>query len=228
MRRILFSLLILVFFAPGSYSNDDEQLGQWLEIHINPVPLIDLTPRWRLGFEYKYNPKLAFDLELGYGNYAINKWRFKGTGSGLDYTFKEIRPEVKYHFLNLNEEMSLYAAAELFYLNMTQSMTDSYYHLENHNAIIRYDEAIFHKEKMGVHLKGGLQLLAFKRLTLDFYGGLGLAQRWIGYADIINPVFDDVVVFEEWIPQIEKYPGTKTIFHLTMGFKVGIVLWKQQ
>jgi len=184
--------------------------------------MIDRTPRLRLGAEYNFNNTFAYCLEIGVGNTFINKNRLSGSLGKENYQFFEVRPEVKYYFNNsATKKTSMYCATELFFITAGCKYFDSYYHLANRELITYYDEATFRKIKYGCHIKGGIKQVLFKRVTIDFYGGLGIAKRKIAYSDVVNPDTGDYSVFEEWLPQPEQYEGESTFTHLTGGCKIG-------
>ena len=198
-----------------------------LELHIMPLTFADYTPRLRLGLEYIQNDKLGYDLEFGFGNYSINKSRLEGMVWTNEYSFFEVRPEVKYYFYRSGNDLAFYLATELFYINMSDIFEDDYYHLQNSSLIVNYDQAIFNKQKFGIHLKGGLQAILLNRLDIDFYCGIGVAYRIISYKDIINPITEEGEIFYEWILPRHKFEGNSTMFHITLGCKIGFILWKK-
>ena len=118
----------------------------------------------------------------------------------------------------------MYAAMELFHINVKDILKSGEYQQEDPYMGISYESSSFSKRKTGAHLKGGVNFIALDRLHFDFYGGIGLAKRTISYSDVVNPEeIGDIWV--EWIPQPDLFEGESIVPHLTLGFKIGYTLW---
>ena len=92
--------------------------------------MIDYTPRLRFELEYFSNKKLGYSIDLGIGNYFLNKGRLEGMIWGKDYSFFEIRPEIKYA-LKRNKYYTFYCATEFFYLKLSDNLQSGHYQKEN-------------------------------------------------------------------------------------------------
>ena len=79
--------------------------------------MIDHNPRLRVGVEYISDKKLGYSIDFGMGNNFLNHWRLNGLVWGQDYSFFEVRPEIKYLFKNTQKSYT-YAAFEFFFINM--------------------------------------------------------------------------------------------------------------
>lgn len=192
-----------------------------------PLTLIDYTPRIRAGVEMKRNNKIGYCLDVGYGNYWLNKNRliFDGMIWNEDYKFFEIRPELKYYFNSPVSDNNYYSSLELFCIHITDQMHNDYFHKDNSENTIDFDRADFRKNKLGLHLKAGGNVIAFKRLNFDFYFGLGVAWRQFHYQNVINPS-NGTHGWYEWYAPKYRFEGERFIFHTTMGCKVGIFVKK--
>ena len=173
MRQISLTIILCIFTGLHLYPQETGEKLRSIDVHLMPLTLIDYTPRTRIGFEIRSNGRTGYCLELGYGNYLFNRNRliFEGMEWDEDYKFFEIRPELKYYFNSSASYYNFYFALEAFLIHMTDQMHDRYFHKDNSENTIEFDRADFNKNKFGLHLKGGLNTISFKRLILDFYCG---------------------------------------------------------
>ncbi|MCF6241100.1 MAG: PorT family protein [Bacteroidales bacterium] len=196
-------------------------LPQKAGMYIMPYTLIDYTPRWRIGFLYYNGAHWSYNLGLGLGNHKLNKQRADDMSLSYDYLFSEIRPEIKYYF-HPKKYFRYYVSGEVFAIFMFDTKTNAYYHKKNANLIVYYDRAEFYKQKYGLNIKNGIELIAWSFLRFDFYLGLGIAYRNISYKNVINPNEGEYYVFEEWWGHAYKYEGQKINPNLTLGLNIGI------
>jgi len=192
-------------------------------VQFMPYTLMDYSPRVRIGVFYKAGNKMAYELDFGLGNLLLNKRRVDDLNLGTAYHFYELRPEIKYYF-NKADAFNSYISAEFFAIFLTNTFYNRYYHSEKSDLYIQYDRADFVKQKYGLHLKCGIELIAWKFLIVDFYFGLGSAYRNINYKNIKNPQEIGEFIFEEWWGHAYKYEGKSIIFHLTFGLNIGLQL----
>ena len=216
-----------MFISLQLYSQETEKSINRIDFHFMPFTLIDYTPRIRAGVEMKIHNKIGYCLELGYGNYGLNKNRliFDGMMWNEDYKFFEIRPELKYYFHSPVSDNNYYSSLELFGIHMTDQMYNGYFHKDNSENTILFDRAVFRKNKLGLHLKAGGNVIACNRLNLDFYFGLGVAWRQIHYQNVVNPT-NGIHGWYEWYAPRYRFEGEGFIFHTTMGCKIGFILKK--
>jgi len=227
MNRTSIFIILWTFISLHLYSQEAVESKKSIGFHFMPLTLIDYTPRIRVGVEKRTNSNIGYCLELGYGNYWLNKNRliFDGMIWNKDYRFFEVRPELKYYFDRHVTYYHCYTAVELFYTHMTDQMSNDYYHNDNTEKIILFDQADYSKDKLGLHIKGGFNIIVFNKLDFDFYVGLGIAWRKIHYQNVINPV-NGVHGLYEWIVPFYKFEGKTTMLHTTLGCKIGIVFKK--
>jgi len=226
MRNILLFLTSLFVLSGPLCAQDNEENYKSLEFHTMPFTLLDLSPRFRLGAEYRITQRFSCVLDCGFGNNDLNGWVLRETVWKNDYSFIEVRPELKYYFPKADDITSFYVATELFYIRTNSILKDGYYHPENQPFVICYELATFNRQKAGLHIKGGVTL-SFSRFDFDFYGGLGIASREINYSHITNPETEEEdIFFEEGFNNSYKYEGGSILPHLTLGCKIGMVLWK--
>lgn len=226
-KQLVLVLLTLFAYCKTTTGQEIYHRPTFFEIHLNPLALIDYTPRIRIGAEYFMQNNFSLALDAGLGSTSLNNYRLEGMIWGKDYRFKEFRAELK-RYLSRRPLRNYYVSAEVFALKMNDVLTQGYFHLEHTNLVVLYDEAKFNKEKYGAHLKVGFHNLAFHRLVTDFYIGFGMANRSIYYTDVKNEQEGEFYVFEEWWGHEYKYPRKTNLFHMTLGFKLGLILWQSE
>ncbi len=215
----LFAIVLLSFLLTQNISSQEiTEIKNHLNFNIMPLSMVDPTPRFRFGVEYIPKNRIGYSIEVGIGNNFLNKWRLNAP-FGHDYSFFEIRPEIKY-ILKGSDYYYPYLATEFFYINMNDYLESGHYWNGNSNIETTYDAAKFSKQKYGIHFIGGMNLSVWRRLNLDFYGGIGVAKRIITYTDVVNPVESPEQMFVEF-PSYYLVEGESVILHLTLGMKIG-------
>ncbi|MBN1118893.1 MAG: hypothetical protein JXA77_16910 [Bacteroidales bacterium] len=222
MKQTLIVFVLFFFCIQRIHAQESFTQYRTVRINIMPLSLIDYTPRLRIGLDFDTKGQFGYSCDFGIGNSKINNGRLDGMIWGKNYSFYEIRPEIKYTLLE-NNYSNLYCATEFFYLLMRDQLESGHYQKENSDFEIEYDYANFRKQKYGAHLKGGVSLSLYERLNVDFYWGIGVAERIIDYTHVLNPVEMTEPIFVEWVPQNYLFEGESVIFHMTMGFKVGYI-----
>ena len=205
--------------------------------YIVPFPLIDKNPRLRMGFEYHGANHQSYSLEVGYGSSWLNHGWLKRSVWGQDYSFIEIRPEIKWfvqHYRSFPwslkrgvRTLPRYFALEGYFQEMHDRLEDSDFNVKATGENIAYDEAHFKKIKVGLNLKMGTQVVIEKRILIDFYQGFGLAFRQINYSDVVNPspAVDDGT-YEQLLPEPYKDEGGYFLLQLSLGLRIGYLLNK--
>lgn len=225
MIKCLLTIIVLISLPLISFSQDKELIGRSLEIHVMPLALINSSPRLRFGIEYNVSSKLGYSLEIGAAKSFLNQGIVKEWSGGIDYSFLEIRPEIKYYFFKAADNYSsLYCATELFYMMKHDVQVDDFYFPENTYSIIKFKYANYSKVKYGIHIKGGIKQLLFKRFDLDLYGGIGVANLKIDYSNVVNPYYNDGKEVDEFLHP-NKQIGETVILHVTFGLKIGWLLF---
>lgn len=218
MKAQYLLILLLVSTAGEATAQVKADSVRKFGMHITPSPLIDYTPRYRIGFEF-HSGDFGYGIDFGYGDAATTS--FIGIGSNQkDYRFFEVRPEVKYYFKGNLDYFRPYVSSEIFAIYHTDKFTDSYYY-PGDVPIIYYDRATFEKVKSGIHLKGGIKTYGETNICIDIYAGLGVAYRMISLYDVVNPVEGEFGEFEEFFVARHKLPGNDLLFHITLGAKFG-------
>ncbi len=219
MKQLILVILIAFLFTNNSFSQNRPGGEERFIIKFMPLSAIDFTPRYRFGVEYVAMENVAFSVDIGVGNTDINKWRLDGSKWGNDYTFYEIRPEVKYLWLN-KKSFYLYTGLEIFYMKMEDYLENGHYDQEFTSTRVYYDRAVYNKEKFGAHIKGGINLIA-GHFNFDFYLGIGVAQRTNTYSNVVLAPQGSVFPIYDFDWGFYKIEGTTVIPHLALGFKIG-------
>jgi hypothetical protein len=136
LKAMKFSLLIICLgfcLTIGAQSTTWNAGTTWsagtLDIHVVPLVLLDGNPRLRLGTEYHPHNRLGYSLEVGVGSSSMNSYRFSNSIWGQDYSFFEIRPEIKWYKKKPGPD-ELYYSAELFYVKMTDKLSHQLFYPE--------------------------------------------------------------------------------------------------
>jgi hypothetical protein len=222
-QLIIIGLLSLINFQ-NIFTQESSLNKNRLNLKIMPLSVIDYAPRYRIGLEYISKGRLGYGIDLGIGNDFLNKWRSEDLW-GPDYSFYEARPEIKYVF-GWGEYYYSYCALEFFYMDMRVLLESGHYEKEDSNVETTYDLAKFSKQKYGIHLKYGINIIVFKNLNFDLYGGIGVAKRIITYTDVVNPVDQTGPIFIEF-PSNYLFEGESVFLHLSLGFKIGYTFWSK-
>lgn len=230
MKRYLIVLLSLLISSQNLKAQNGDLETSRFEFTIMPYSLIDYTPHLRFGLEYYSSARLGYSIDFGYGNDFFNKILDRDWGK--DYALFEFRAELKYFFV-LREYIAFYIGPELFSITTEDILEHDWYRKGNYpqqsnlDMITSYDRADFYRQKYGVHIKVGLKLIAFKRVDFDFYAGIGAAYRIIEYSNVVNPVDEEYIAFDEWFSDRNANEGESVLLHMALGIKVGIILWEK-
>lgn len=228
MSRILFITISIVCLFQLSEAQRAIGFPGTLDFHFVPLPIADRNPRWRLGMEYHTRQHVGYNLEVGFGNSQINHNQLDDGTFGLNYSFFEIHPEVKW-YRKEESEWATYFSAELFYLHMKDRLANEYYYTGGDFTLpVYYEQASINKEKIGLQVKAGIKFLLFQRIMLDLHEGIGVAYRNITYTNLVNPMNLPYPPFEEWYVAPYKKEGSALIFQLALGCKVGFLIAKSK
>lgn len=236
MTKALITILLFTCMAERGMSQADTALAGMLNLYVVPLLWIDKNPRLRIGMEYVTNNHKAYSLELGYGNKHLNHARLENLVWGQNYSFFEIRPEVKWFaqtsrsfpwFSKNQLRLPRYIALEFFYQQMHDRLSTNDFSPKAGSTDIAYDEASFKKIKIGATAKVGFKVIIWKKVVLDFYEGIGLAYRKITYTNVINPIpFELQGTNEQWWPESYKNEGAYLLFQLSLGVRIGYIIGK--
>lgn len=232
MKRFLALLLILLIFSQNLKSQNEDLQTSRFELSIMPYSLIDYNPRLRLGFEYYSSDKLGYSMDfgIGAGNSIFNQVFEREKSQG--YALYEFRAELKYFFV-LKEYIAFYVGPELFFITTEDVLEHDWYRKRNYpqqsnlDMITNYERADFFRQKLGIHAKVGLKLIAFKRVDFDFYAGVGIAFRNTEYSNVVNPRDDEYHAWQDFWSERQTKEGESVIMHMALGIKVGIILWEK-
>ncbi len=241
MRQL--PLLFLLFLSTSIFS-------QSINLHTSPFTALDLAPRWRIGVEYDTQMDLAFSLDIGYGNDALQTRTTDRRRWDNNYYYLEFRPEIKLfltsfkrtpNFRKLQQQRlgrypanssAAYISLEYFHSHLKNTFSNTNILLSS-NLVVRFDEGRFHKIKNGGHFKIGIKHQA-GRFVIDFSGGIGGTRRHKFYTDVKN-----------WIPNYSFYPeafdsepfdfadkhefiGTRSLVHATLNLRIGYAIWRKK
>jgi hypothetical protein len=230
MKRFFTLLLLLFVFSQNAKTQNKDFQIQRFELSIMPYSLIDYNPRLRLGLEYYSSDNLGFSMDfgIGAGNSVFNQV-FEREKSE-DYALFEFRAELKYFFA-LKESIAFYVGPEFFFITTDDVLESSWYRKSDYpqqsnlDRITNYERADFFRQKLGIHAKAGLKLIALKRIDFDFYAGIGIAFRTIEYSNILNPQDDEYHSWQDFWSERQANEGKSFLLNIALGTKIGFILW---
>ena len=145
---ILFSALSLLAsvngFAQGRKYLDEPNL----DVHVMPLALAFPDPSLRIGAEYMTSGRWSYGLSLGAGTSALSYNTPFSPGNSKKYNMMEIRPEVKFYWLQRNE-MGWYAAAEAFVSNVNRRLGKNSHYLSD-TTQMSFESSHFSKKRFGM------------------------------------------------------------------------------
>jgi len=234
MRQLTFFILLFFCLPTKSLAQVDSLFRGTIQGYIIPFVWVDNNPRLRVGLEYHGYDRMAYSLEIGFGNNFLNQGKLNRVVWGQEYSFFELRPEIKW-FVKENVKLPWYLrgailvpnyfAVEGFYQEMHDQLENSDFDPKSSDIEIAYDEASFKKIKIGAHAKVGFKMLLWKKVVIDIYEGIGLAYRKISYTNLVNPVLTEDRN-GEWWSESYKNEGAYFLFQVSLGVRVGYVFGK--
>ena len=220
-------LHLLFFFISFSALGQKEKkiFPSNIDIHLMPLAVAHPDPSIRIGSEYMTSGRWSYGLSLGAGFNQVlsNPPGWPKAKDSDKYRMFEIRPEVKYYWFR-RDAMGWYVALEGVLMSRKNKFLNRSHYLDDSNEI-HFDQADFSKSKAGLIGKIGGKFLIKKRLTIDFYTGLGLANTNVKYLNVVNPVAGRSDHFFE----LENYyPGKKITPLVAVGLKLGFRVWEKE
>lgn len=195
-----------------------------IDLHVDVVPLIFPDPSIRFGSEMMFGSRLSAGVNLGVGAYFLGNRAlvFPEPKWSRGYQLFEVRPEIKFYWFK-RQNMGWYMAAEGLLSTMQGSTGKSYHFMQDSDSLeVVFDQADFHKTKIGMIGKLGGRFLLRDRITLDFFSGLGLSNTRSSYKNYVNPTVRRSDPFFEG----ENYSvGKRITAHLSFGFRIGVLVW---
>lgn len=241
MRQL--PLLLFLLFSFSAFS-------QSINLHTSPFTALDLAPRWRVGIEYDTQTDVAFSLDIGYGNDALQTKATDRRRWDSEYYYLEFRPEIKLFLtsfkrnpnfrktqqqklqkLGIRQESNsaAYISLEYFHSRLQNTFYDLGVNLSS-DAGVFFDKGTFHKIKNGGHFKLGVKHRN-GRLIIDFSGGIGGTRRNKFYTNVENPStytpFDGGIVEAFNFADSYKTIGKTSLVHATLNLRLGYVIWRK-
>ncbi|SDH24881.1 hypothetical protein SAMN04487996_13231 [Dyadobacter soli] len=227
MKPFYFAMLSLLIALSANAQRSADLSQRSIDVHVDVVPLGFPDPAVRFGSEMMFGNRWSVGMNLGIGvpikgntEFVFSEPRWKKGA----YRLFEIRPEVKFYWLK-RERIGWYIAAEGFASTMKGTAGKSYHYTTGNNSTqVNFDQADFSKTKIGMIGKIGGRMLMGRRMTLDFFSGLGLSKTNPIYSNYQNKTFSKSDPFFEG----ENYTAGKRIAaHISAGLRIGILLWNK-
>jgi hypothetical protein len=109
MKQTILILTFIVLFINPIFSQERTVNSNTLNFKVMPLSLLAYNPRHRIGLEYISDNRVGYSIDFGLGHKSINQGRLNGLIWGKDYSYYEIKPEIKYLFINKKNNF-IYAA----------------------------------------------------------------------------------------------------------------------
>ena len=145
-----------------------------------------------------------------------------GSVWGEDYSAFEIRPQVKWYFME-SRRFEMYLSVEVFYRKIKDRLVSKYFKFIDQYEYTNYEQADILKEKTGIHVLVGDKIFFTPHMFLEYYIGLGAAHRNHIYSNILNPT-QASPPFREFFQYEYEIAGRKWVTQFPMGFKIGVLL----
>jgi len=233
-------LLFLFLLSTSAFS-------QSINLHTTPFSALDLAPRWRIGVEYDTQMDLAFSLDIGYGNDALQVRTTDRRRWDNEYYYLEFRPEIKLFLTSFKRNPDFRKLQQQRLGSYPQNSSAAYISLEYFHSHLKntfynldipvasgvgvsFDESRFHKIKNGGHFKIGSKL-RLGRFIMDFSGGVGHTRRNKFYTDTKNLQTYMHFYFpeREWnFADSYKKIGVDNLIHFTLNFRFGYMIWRKE
>ncbi|PPK85037.1 hypothetical protein CLV84_1926 [Neolewinella xylanilytica] len=187
---------------------------------VAPLSLFGVHRRFRAGVIWHHR-RWNYLLDFEYGPAFLNRELFGG--SGADYRFYGLRPEIRYalsadrvarhrHFVGVEVPLNSYR----------REVTDRQYTRETGDRIA-FDRARRQRDRVALLLKYTIAARLWQHLHLELYAGAGTARRTITYDRVVNarPENREILPPKYWGFGDSTLAGTTWRFDLALGFRVG-------
>jgi hypothetical protein len=184
MKNWLF-ICIIFAFSRSLFSQAPEYYDKSFHIKVEPLQLFQAFPAVGIGVEQKFSGHNVYaSYHVGWDGLESNKLntyfsdRYSFTGVHVGY--KNIFPSGTWE---------TYLGLEFRFDHVEVDVENGVlYDLEEDFAIL-FDEARYLRNRFGLFVTHGYELLFGKRLSFEFYGGIGAGYLTNNYDEIINPFF---------------------------------------
>lgn len=220
--RIIARILILLISILGFSQGVSAQKPSATVISFTPLSLINPTGS---------NIQLGAELIRGKWSYGsdiavyLSHSSKKGDYRIADRLGFKIRPEIRYYFKpRLEDEkphLGFYVANELLFIKDHYKRGDRFmedWDTPEGQRNYFYDYDIIRRYEFGSNFKLGYQSILWKRLTLDWFTGIGIKY--------INATYEYRVPYETYFPLMRFFePPTYNGFRpwFSLGVKIGVI-----
>lgn len=185
-------LVLLIFYAciQSLFCHSQETEKSFYVSSSLLTPTASQVPRWSFGAIYELNKKWLIGVDFEYGNYSLLfPGQKESTYIDLGYQSWLIQPQV-YRVIKQSNSVTKYLSVDVFFTGHRDEFYDAdkkenRYYLERGERII-YDEAKYHRTKVGLNLNYGVFMNISKRIGLDMSTGIGVRSLKVTYSDVIN------------------------------------------
>lgn len=193
-----------------------------------PLSLLDPHNTLQFGFEYPLKGRWTLQAEAGYGNRYFNLYYYSNDQDDLyNRETWRVRVEGRYYLSRRRAApWGWYFAPEVLYKRINFIEQGSIGR-ECEDGVCAYFERTRYKilkDVVGYHVKFGAQYLLGKRITLDFYQGVGFRNIYVKSPSFReNDSNRSDVLFFTLNPES---PGRYRLLSMSLGLKVGYLLYQ--
>ena len=221
----------MLILSISAYSQAVENLfTKNIDIHFDPLPLGFPDPSLRFGSEMMLGGRWSVGLNAGVGFHGMyfRKLPLVENHFGKNYRQLDIRPELKFYWLK-REKMGWYLATEGLVSSLKSAVlngTHTYSTDTPKDTVqISFDRASYKKTKAGFVLKVGVRHLIAKRITTDFFTGIGLSKTNSSYSNYTNR---KEISYDPFFEMENFDIGKRVTPHISLGFRIGFILWSEK
>jgi hypothetical protein len=185
-------------------------------LHIMPTSFVNLLPRFRAGLIYK--PSLfSFLVDVEYGSdFTMGAI---GLPNDTDFNFIGIRPEVR--FDPIPTYRPFYVGLEVAISEFSRRKDGVFSRPDGSQIEVR--DALQERFRIGGIFKAGIHHLAWERMVLDMYLGIGGAYREVTYTDAasFSTAREDALGPDELFGRNLFREGDRFVPELAFGIRLG-------
>jgi len=231
MRDYYLTFIFIVFTGIlfSQVSRDDSLLDKGSYVTFNLfTPADALNPRYRMGVVQRWDSEWMSEVSFGYGNSDIS---YLGYQDRAENNYKLWEARIGLRRITQERKKSIqYVAPELFYIDHSDIINDAIFFPEG-GTPSRFDQANFNRKKYGINIKYGMILNSKKRISFDFYTGVGLGYRNNTFSNVINRQALDLRTESVDVFSIDNYirdDGFEFILNGTVGLNIVLNLKPQK
>lgn len=215
------AFLLCFFFLGYAYAqNINTAADHQFSLLLGPAILSSHNQYFGLqpGVQYRLSRRSALLAEYAFA--------FRSRYNGItDERHHRLSAEAKW-FMSKRNKSSCYLSLQSYYAarRFRDSTTGYFYDKNLPDSTFYYDEAAVQSPVFVVALKVGREVKLGKKITMDFFMGVGVRRIFTSYGSFVNLTKREGHPFREFPAAAIFFNETQTRFHATGGFRFGYAL----